>query len=160
MLCYFGKTRLLNSVIILFLLHKIKRTQFLTPLIAKAFQCVLVAVSFAIMMPNDALAQNNTENNSQNCQAPVRYLQISYDFVWPQDSQARMSHLFDAGCVTPSYLAKLTDELALFLAQEDITVRQINVVPGGDDQSLVTLRLVTKASQNKAPSPEMTVWCR
>lgn len=87
-------------------------------------------------------------------QTPARYLQISYDFSWPQARQAQLSNQFQAGCVTSSYLAVITDEIAREIAALGLDVRQISVLPTAED-GVLSLRVTTAGAPKAAP--EITV---
>lgn len=101
---------------------------------------------------------------ADNCAQKTRYLQISYDFPWPEAAQAQLANQFESGCVSPQYLSDLTDNMANALAKSGITLRQISVLPSDKganaENDVVSLRLVTgdgAAKSQASASSEQSV---
>ena len=95
-------------------------------------------------------------NAAQSCEKKPDYLKLSYDFVWPEAQQILLSNQFETGCVSPSYIADLTQRVARYLTQNGIDVKQIAVVPT-QDRDLIALRLITADSASNTDVPDMTL---
>ena len=66
---------------------------------------------------------------SENCDQPLRHLQVSYRFIWDESDQARFANRYQGGCLSPSFLARLTEDLSTDLARSGIEVRHLSVAP-------------------------------
>lgn len=97
---------------------------------------MVLATIFLVASP--VLAQSQ-----QNCAQEATYLQILYKFSWSQSQQQSFSNRFDSHCITKSYLASLTDEVAASMRAQDIDVEQITILPEQGD-GIISFRVTTK----------------
>ena len=77
-----------------------------------------------------------------DCDRPVRHLQVSYRFLWDETDQARFVNRYQGGCSSPAFLARLTDDLTQDLAQSQIDVRHLSIMPVSQT-NVVVVKIVT-----------------
>ena len=106
---------------------------------------MLVAPLF--MAPSQAFA-------ASDCDILPRYIQIHHNFAWSSEQQSALSNVLSTGCVRSSYLADITETLAVKLKAQGIDVTQISII-ANDDDTVVSVRVKTKSEM--ADAPEMTV---
>ena len=100
---------------------------------------------------------NQTEAVSQNCQTQPRYLQVKHHFSWPAETQAAYANYFASGCLSASYIGDLTQQIQKRLAVDDITVKQISVLPA-QSSDVISVKIITDQDSVKTNgAPELSV---
>ena len=95
------------------------------------------AVTWLLFQPQQAHA-------NENCSTKPTHIQLLYGFAWSAEAQAKLANQFPSQCRSQPFLRDLMTSLEVKLADQDIRLSQITVMPEKNPH-IVTLRLQSDA---------------
>ena len=90
------------------------------------------------------LFQPQQAHANENCSTKPTHIQLLYGFAWSAEAQAKLAYQFPSQCRSQPFLRDLMTSLEVKLADQDIRLSQITVMPEKNPH-IVTLRLQSDA---------------
>ena len=90
------------------------------------------------------LFQPQQAHANENCSTKPTHIQLLYGFAWSAEAQAKLARQFPSQCRSQPFLRDLMTSLEVKLADQDIRLSQITVMPEKNPH-IVTLRLQSDA---------------
>ena len=103
---------------------------------------VAFAVIWLLFQPQQSLA-------NENCSIKPTHIQLLYGFAWSAEAQAKLAYQFQSRCRSQTFLRDLMASLEGRLANQDIRLSQITVMPEKNPH-IVTLRLQSDADVSES----------
>ena len=98
---------------------------------------MVCAALWLLMQPHNSMA-------NESCSIKPTHIQLLYGFPWSQEDQAKLAFQFPTQCRSQPFLADLMNDLEVRLANQNIRLSQITVMPEKNPH-IVTLRLQSEA---------------